>query len=83
MSAEAAKKLLNNGMAIIPLLPNAKNNWDKDILTKDYSVKDLIPNGNLGINLKKSDLVCIDLDTDLPVPAHPTFQYPSLTCPPP
>ena len=64
MTAEAAKKLLDNGIAIIPLLPNAKKNWDTDILTKDYSVKDLIPNGNLGVNLKKSNWYDIDLDSD-------------------
>ena len=64
MIAEAAKKLLDNGVAIIPLLPNMKHNLDKDILTKDYSVKDLIPNGNLGVNLKKSNWYDIDLDSD-------------------
>ena len=54
--AEAAKKLLDNGVAIIPLLPNAKKNHDTDILTRKYKVSDLIPDGNVGINLKKSNL---------------------------
>ena len=64
MIADTAKKLLDNGIAIIPLLPNKKYNHDTDILTKDYKVSDLIPDGNVGINLKKSNLYCIDLDTD-------------------
>ena len=64
MIAEAVKKLIDNGIAIIPLLPNKKYNHDTDILTKDYKVSDLIPDGNVGINLKKSNLYCIDLDTD-------------------
>ena len=41
MIAEAAKKLINKGIAIIPLLPNKKKNWDEDILTKDYKVNDI------------------------------------------
>jgi hypothetical protein len=64
MIQQVAQKLIDNGIFIIPLLPNEKKNHDTDILTKDYSVKDLIPNGNVGINLKKSNLYCIDLDTD-------------------
>ena len=67
MIAEAAKKLIDNGVAIIPLLPHKKHNYDKDILTKDYSLKDLIPDGNLGINTKKSNLYVIDLDTTLAI----------------
>ena len=67
MIAETAKKLLDNGIFIIPLLPNEKFNYDKDILTKDYSVNDLIPDGNLGINAKKSNLYVIDLDTKLAI----------------
>ena len=59
---EVAKQFLDNGIFIIPLLPNEKKNWDTDILTKDYTVSDLdrpeFVNGNLGINLKKSNLYC-------------------------
>ena len=66
--AEAAKKLIDNGVAIIPLLPHKKHNYDTDILTKDYKVSDLdrpeFVNGNLGINLKKSGWYDIDLDSD-------------------
>ena len=64
MIQQVAQKLLDNGIAIIPLLPNMKHNFDTDILTKDYTVKDLIPDGNLGINLKKSGWYDIDLDSD-------------------
>ena len=60
----AAEKLINNGIAIIPLFKNEKKNGDKDILTRDYSLLDLLPDGNLGINLKKSKLYCVDLDSD-------------------
>ena len=63
MIQQVAQKLLDNGVYIIPLLPNAKKNHDTEILTKDYKVSDLIPNGNLGINLKKSGWYCLDLDS--------------------
>ena len=56
MIKQVAQKLIDNGIFIIPLLPNEKKNWDIDILTKDYKVSDLIPNGNVGINLKKSNI---------------------------
>ena len=58
--AEYSKK---KGIFFIALLPKAKKNWDKDILTKDYNVIDLIPNGNVGWNLKKSNLAVFDADT--------------------
>ena len=64
MIEATAQKLLDNGVAIIPLFHNAKNNGDSDFLTKDYKVSDLIPDGNLGINLKKSGWYCVDLDSD-------------------
>ncbi len=48
-----AQKLIDNEIAIIPLLPNEKFNGDKTILTKDYSVEDVDLEGNLGINLAK------------------------------
>ena len=53
---QVAKKIVNSGMFFIPLLPNEKKNWDSDFLTRDYTEKDLIPNGNLGINPKKSKI---------------------------
>ena len=62
-----AQKLIDNGIYIIPLLQNEKFNGDKTILTKDYSVEDVNPEGNLGINLAKSGLIDIDLDSDLAV----------------
>ena len=66
MIAEA-KKIVSRGMFFIPLLPNEKKNWDSDFLTRNYSEKDLIPNGNLGINPKKSKKYVIDLDSDLAI----------------
>ena len=62
-SKQVAEYFLNKGIAIIPLLPKEKKNFDKEILTKDYNVVDLIPNGNVGINLLKSNLCCYDADT--------------------
>ena len=62
-----AQKLIDNGIAIIPLLPNEKYNLDNGILEDDYTVEDVNPEGNLGINLAKSRLVDIDLDSDLAV----------------
>ena len=64
MIKSEAQKLKDNGIYIIPLLPNEKKNWDQDILTKKYSVNEVQPNGNLGVNLKQSDMYCIDPDTD-------------------
>ena len=66
-TAQVAKKIINNGMYFIPLLPNLKNNKDHDFLTRDYTEKDLIPNGNLGINPKKSKKYVIDLDSELAI----------------
>lgn len=59
-----AQKLKDNGIAIIPLFPNAKKNHDTDILTKKYKVSEVQPDGNLGVNLKQSGMYCIDPDTD-------------------
>ncbi len=59
----AVKKIIDNGMYFIPLLPNKKYNGDTDFLTKDYTEKDLIPDGNLGVNPKKSNKYVIDLDS--------------------
>ena len=64
---QVAKKIVNSGMFFIPLLPNEKKNWDSDFLTRDYTEKDLIPNGNLGINPKKSKKYIIDLDSTLAI----------------
>ena len=64
MIKSVAEKLINNGVYIIPLLSNKKHNLDNDILTKDYKVSDVYPDGNLGINLKKSGWYCIDLDSN-------------------
>ena len=63
----AAKKIINNGMFFIPLLPNEKKNFDKDFLTRDYSEQDLFPNGNVGVNPKKSKVYIIDLDSDFAI----------------
>ena len=63
MIKSEAQKLKDNGIAIIPLFPNAKKNHDTDILTKEYKVSEVQPNGNLGVNLKQSDMYCIDPDT--------------------
>ena len=63
----AVKKIINNGMYFIPLLPNEKKNWDSDFLTRDYTEKDLIPGGNLGINPKKSKKYVVDLDSELAI----------------
>ena len=63
MTVEYARKITEKGMFFIPLLPNAKKNYDSDYLTKDYSEKDLFPNGNVGINPKKSGVDVIDLDS--------------------
>ena len=63
MTVEYARKITEKGMFFIPLLPNAKKNYDTDYLTKDYSEKDLFPNGNVGINPKKSGVDVIDLDS--------------------
>ena len=67
MIQQVAQKLIDNGIYIVPLLPNEKMNDHKDILTRDYKVSDLIPNGNLGVQLEKSGWYCIDLDSDLAI----------------
>ena len=62
-----ARKIVNKGMFFIPLLPNEKKNWDSDHLTKIYTEKDLIPDGNLGVNPKKSEIYVIDGDSELAI----------------
>ena len=64
---QVAEKIINSGMFFIPLYANKKNNGDEDFLTRNYTEKDLIPNGNLGINPKKSKVYVADLDTDLAI----------------
>ena len=66
MTRAEAQKLKDNGIAIIPLFPNAKKNHDTDILTKEYSVSEAKDGDNLGVNLKLSSpqMYCIDPDTD-------------------
>jgi len=44
-----------------------KKNWDSDHLTKIYTEKDLIPDGNLGVNPKKSEIYVIDGDSELAI----------------
>ena len=62
-----ARKIVSSGMCFIPLLPQKKYNGDTDFLTKDYSEKDIIPEGNLGINPKKSKIYVVDLDSELAI----------------
>ena len=82
-----AEKIINAGMFIIPLLQNAKHNSDSDFITRDYGLDDLLPNGNIGINPKKSKKYVFDLDSKFAIafgnkwlPSHTTIgarQYPS------
>ena len=59
-----AKKITDKGWSFIPLLPEKKYNSDSDFLTKDYELRDIIPNGNIGVNPKKSGVYVFDLDSD-------------------
>ena len=59
-----AQEIMNNGMFFIPLLPNTKKNNDTDILTKKYSVEEVLPNYNVGINTGLSNVYVIDLDSE-------------------
>ena len=59
-----AQEIMNNGMFIIPLLPNKKMNGDTDILTKKYSVDEVLPGYNVGINTGLSNVYVVDLDSE-------------------
>jgi hypothetical protein len=64
-----AERLIKQGFSIIPLNQNEKFNLDKDILTRDYTLLDLVDPRygkfpNLGINLEKSSCLDIDLDSN-------------------
>ena len=69
-SIETAEALIKQGFAIVPLKKNKKHNTDSDILERDYTIQDVLnpinnawdSDGNLGINLKKSKLIDIDLE---------------------
>jgi len=63
-SQQAAQEIMNSGMFIIPLLPNKKMNGDTDILTKKYSVDEVLPNYNVGINTGLSNVYVVDLDSE-------------------
>lgn len=67
-----AERLINQGFSIIPLNQNEKFNLDKDILTRDYTLLDLVDPRygqfpNLGINLEKSSCLDIDLDSNVAI----------------
>jgi hypothetical protein len=59
----AAQQMIDEGLFIIPLLPNAKHNNDKDILTRIYSADDVLHNYNIGNNIGLSKNLVIDLDS--------------------
>ena len=59
----AAQQMIDEGLFIIPLLPNAKHNNDKDILTRIYSAEDVLHNYNIGNNIGLSKNLVIDLDS--------------------
>jgi len=60
---QVAQKLIDDGVFIIPLLPNSKMNNDVDIITRKYSAEDVKENDNVGINLGLSGYTTIDLDS--------------------
>jgi len=67
-----AERLIRQGFSIIPLNQNEKFNLDKDILTRDYTLLDLVDPKygkfpNLGINLEKSSCLDIDLESNLAI----------------
>ena len=67
---ETAKALIEQGFAIVPLYKNSKHNGDTKILERDYTIDDILnpitgswdSDGNLGINIKKSKLIDVDLE---------------------
>ena len=60
---QVAQKLIDDGLFIIPLLPNSKKNNDTDILTRIYPATDVGENDNVGKNLGLSGIYAIDGDT--------------------
>ena len=60
---QIAQELIDDGLYIIPLLPNSKKNGDLDIITKKYSADEVLENYNVGNNLGLSRITAIDLDS--------------------
>ena len=84
---KSAEALMSQGFAVIPLKKNQKHNTDKDILKRDYTLKDILnpidnawdSDGNLGINLAKSKLIDLDLENKHAVHFGSTWLPPTLS----
>lgn len=73
-------KIANQGIYIFPLLPNSKKQFKNIDYTKATTDEATIrawfkayPNMNVGINLKKSNLICFDIDEHKNTPLSSTL----------
>ncbi|WP_440679035.1 AAA family ATPase [Candidatus Pelagibacter sp. HIMB1517] len=60
---DEARKLMDDGWSLVPCEKNRKNNFDSDILTRDYQIGDFNGDGNIAVNLQKTNLIDWDADT--------------------
>jgi len=70
---EQAKLLINQGLPLVPCRYREKRNFDKDILTKDYSLSSFNEENNIAIQLDKAEWVAIDPENLLAIKAAETF----------
>jgi len=63
----AVKKIVEQGYNVVPLFPNGKDTHDLNWQNRKYVIDDFLDDSNIGINLKLSNLLDVDLDCDLAV----------------
>ena len=68
------QRFINNGFGVVPLKKHSKKPFVKNWETTKFTIEDFRdPELNIGVNLKQSNLIDIDLDTPTAIPFGPKF----------
>ena len=60
-----ARELLNRDLKIVPLFPKQKATHDVGWQNKKYQIEDILDDSNIGVNLHQSNLLDVDLETEM------------------